>query len=64
MSDNNHVLWGCIKKSVIKVCDELCVHNEKRKCNVNMCWGNSGVKDQIQMKKEAYEEMKTNSAEE
>ena len=36
---------------------------KNRKCNVNTWWWNSGAKDKIQKKKEAYKEMKKNPTE-
>ena len=57
MSDNHNDLWGSFKESVLKVCDEVCGYKKNRKCNVNTWWWNSGEKDEIQMKKEAYKEM-------
>ena len=45
-------------------CDEVCVCKKTRKCNVNTWWWNIGVRDEIQKKKEAYEEMTKNPAEE
>ena len=64
MSDNNHDLCGSSKESVLKACDEVCGYNKNRKCNVNAWWSNSWVKDEIQMKKEAYKEMTNNPTEE
>ena len=55
MSDNNHDLWESNKEGVPKACDEVCGYKKYRKCNVNTWWWNSGVEDEIQRKKEAYE---------
>ena len=63
MSDNQTDLWGSPKEGVLKACDEVCGYKENRKCNVNMRWWNSGVKDEIQKKKEAYK-MTNNPTEE
>ena len=57
MSDNHNDLWGSFKEGVLKVCNEVCGYKKNRKCNVNMWWWNSGAKDEIQKKQEAYKEM-------
>ena len=65
MSDNHSDLWGSFRESVLKACDEVCGYKKNRKCNVNMYWWwNSGAKDEIQKKKEAYIEMTNNPTEE
>ena len=64
MSDNNHNLCGSFKEGVLRACDEVCGYEKSRKCNVDMWWWNSGVKDEIQMKNETYEEMTNNPTEE
>ena len=56
MSDNHKYLWGCLKEGVLKACDEVCGYMKNRKCNVNTWWWNSGAKDEIQQKIEAYKE--------
>ena len=61
MSDNHNDLWGSFSKGVPKTCDEVCGYEKNRKCNENMWWWNSGVKDDIQEKKEAYNKMTTKS---
>ena len=43
---------------------EACTYRKNRKCSVNTCWWNSGVKVEIQKKKEAYKEMEKNPTEE
>ena len=45
---------GSAKECVIKACDEVCGYKKNRKCNVNMSWWNSGLKDEIRKKKEAH----------
>ena len=64
MSDSHNDLWGSFKECVLKACDEVCGYRKNMKCNVNMWWWNSGVKDEIQKKKEAYKEMTNNPTEE
>ena len=44
-------------------CDEVCGYKKNRKCKANMWWWNSGAKDEIQKKEEAYKEMKKNQIE-
>ena len=58
MSDNHRDIWGSVKESVIKACEEICGYLKNRKCNANTWWLSSGAKDEIQKKKEAYKEMK------
>ena len=45
---------------MLKACDEVHRHIKIRKCNVNMRWWNSGIKDEIQKKNVSYKEMTTN----
>ena len=40
-------------RGVLKACDEVCGYMRNWKCYVNTWWLNSGVKDEIQKKKEA-----------
>ena len=49
---------------MLKACNEVCGYEKNRKCNVNMWWWNSGVKDEKQKKIEAYKEMTNNPTEE
>ena len=63
MFDNHNDLCGSFKESVLKACDEVCGYRKNMKCNVNTWWWNSGVKDEIQRKKEAYKEMIKNPTE-
>ena len=64
MSDNHNDLWGSFREGVLKACGVVCGYDENRECNVNTWWRNSGVKDEIQKKKEAYKEMTNNPNEE
>ena len=56
MSDK-HDLWGSFKEGVLKACDEVCGYKKNMTYNINMWWWNSGAKDEIKKKKEAYKEM-------
>ena len=58
MSDNNHDLWGSFKESVLKICNEVCGYKKNWNCNVDMCWWNSGVTDEIQQKKKHIKKLK------
>ena len=53
MSDNYDHLRGYFKESMLRACDEVCGYKKNRKCNANSWWWNSGVKDEIQMKKKS-----------
>ena len=55
---------GSFEESVLKDCNEVCGYKKNRKYNVDTCWWNSGVKDEIQDKKEAYKEIANNPTEE
>ena len=63
ISDNNHDLWESFKENVLKASNDVFGNKKKRKCNANMWWWNSGVEDEIQKKKEAYQDMGKNLTE-
>ena len=49
---------------MLRACDDVCGYRKNRKCNIDMlCW-DSGVKDEIQKKNEAYKELTINPTEE
>ena len=52
-----------LRQGVLKACDEVRGYKKNRKCNVDMCWWNSGVKNETQKKKDAYKEMTKNPTE-
>ena len=54
---------GSFKEGVLETCDEVCGYKKCRKCNVYTWWWNSGAKDGIQKKKEAYREIMNNITE-
>ena len=57
MSVNHDDLWGSFKEGELRACKEVCGYKKNMRCNVNTWSWNSGVKDEIYKKKEAYEEM-------
>ena len=61
MSDKDNNLWGSVKEGALKACDGICGYKKNRKCNVNIYGWNSGVKNDIQKKKEEYKEMEKKS---
>ena len=58
MSDSNHDLWGYIKESVLRACDDVCGYEKNRKCNVSTWWWNSGVKMKFKSKKKYIKKLK------
>ena len=63
MSDN-HTDFLITIISVLMASDEVYGYTKNRKCDVNTWWWNSGAKDGIQKKKEAYKEITKNPTEE
>ena len=56
MSDHHNDLWGSFR-GVQKTCDEVCGYKKNRKCDVTTWWWNSGAKNEIQKKNDAYKEL-------
>ena len=58
------IYWDLLKKAALQACDEVCWYKKSRNCNVGTWRQNSGAKDEMQKKKEAYKEMTNNPTEE
>ena len=57
MFDSNHDLWRFLKEGMLRACDEVCEFKKNRICNAKTWWWNSGVKDEILKKKEAFKKV-------